>query len=76
MFQKTSDEFGLTDRLNFHTQDLSCPDFQIPEADIDYLYDPFTEETYQYVLKQIVEWSQKRSEPSSRREVQERSFLK
>jgi precorrin-6B methylase 2 len=52
---------GLSDRLQFITQDLSLAEFQIPEADIYYMYDPFTEETYQYILKQIKALSEKRS---------------
>ncbi len=48
---------GLQERLAFHVQDLSLPSFQIPDADVYYLYDPFTEETYQHVLSQIVEIS-------------------
>lgn len=47
----------LQESLNFITQDLSLTDFKIPKADVFYLYDPFTEETYQSVLKQIVEMS-------------------
>lgn len=48
----------LEKSLLFVTQDLSLSDFYIPQADIFYLYDPFTEETYHFILKQIVELSQ------------------
>lgn len=47
----------LQESLSFITQDLSLTGFKIPKADVFYLYDPFTEETYQSVLKQIVEMS-------------------
>ncbi len=50
----------LQESLSFEVQDLSLASFDIPEADIYYLYDPFTEETYHYVLKQIVEMSKKK----------------
>mgnify|MGYP000035322601 CR=1 FL=1 len=53
-------DLDLADNLSFKTQDLSLSTFKIPEADIYYLYDPFTKETYQYVLKQIVEVSKSR----------------
>lgn len=52
---------GLENQLKYVTQDLSLKSFNIPEADIYYLYDPFTEETYRYVLQQIVAVSKKRS---------------
>lgn len=38
----------------FLTQDLSLDSFKIPLSDVYYLYDPFSEETYHYVLDQIV----------------------
>ncbi|EQC47568.1 methyltransferase domain protein [Bacteriovorax sp. Seq25_V] len=47
----------LQESLAFEVQDLSVESFDIPEADIYYLYDPFTEDTYHYVLEQIVEFS-------------------
>ena len=50
----------LEANLRFKVQDLSSQLFKIPIADVYYLYDPFTEETYQYVLKQITELSKKR----------------
>lgn len=52
-----SNDLNLQGNLEFKTQDLSLESFKIPDADIYYLYDPFTEETYTYVLKQIVEVS-------------------
>jgi hypothetical protein len=51
---------NLGDSLNFETQDLSLESFDIPDADVYYLYDPFTKETYQYVLRQIVEISKRK----------------
>jgi hypothetical protein len=50
--------FNLQDRLTFITQDLSLADFKLPIANVFYLYDPFTEETYVFILDQIVELSQ------------------
>ncbi len=54
---KACDFLDLGDSLNFEVQDLSLASFKIPIADIYYLYDPFTKETYRYVLEQIVEIS-------------------
>ena len=51
---------GLQDSLRFQVQDLSSESFRIPIADVYYLYDPFTEETYRYVLEQIVALSRKK----------------
>lgn len=56
--QKAAEDLGLQKNLQFEVQDLSLESFQIPKADIFYLYDPFTYETYEFVLKQIVELSQ------------------
>ena len=47
----------LSESLTFKTQDLSLESFKVPEADVYYLYDPFTKDTYEYVLKQIIEFS-------------------
>lgn len=41
--------------VHFFAQDLSALDFKIPEADIYYMYDPFSKETYKYVLDQLQE---------------------
>jgi SAM-dependent methyltransferase len=57
---KACDSLELNESLVFKVQDLSLPEFKIPDADVYYLYDPFTKETYQYVLKQIVEVSKRR----------------
>ncbi|WP_412469632.1 MULTISPECIES: hypothetical protein [unclassified Halobacteriovorax] len=48
---------GLDESLTFKVQDLSLKSFSIPKADIYYLYDPFSKETYDYVLNQILEIS-------------------
>jgi hypothetical protein len=45
---------GLDARVRFLTQDLAAPGFRIPDAEIYYLYDPFTESTYAHVLAQLV----------------------
>ncbi len=55
-----SESLGLQDSLNYLVQDLSLQSFKIPDADFYYLYDPFSKETYYYVLKQIVEVSKRR----------------
>lgn len=56
-----SKELNLSDQLEFKVQDLSLQSFKIPQADIYYLYDPFTEDTYRYVLDQILELAKKQS---------------
>ncbi len=48
---------GIYSKVNFHDQDLSSKHFQIPAADIYYLYDPFTESTYRHVFKQLAQLS-------------------
>jgi len=50
----------LQQNLNFKVQDLSLKSFKIPEADIYYLYDPFTKETYVHVLNQLIAMSKNR----------------
>ncbi|HAA55336.1 MAG TPA: SAM-dependent methyltransferase [Myxococcales bacterium] len=49
----------LDKELHFLTQDLSLASFKVPDADVYYLYDPFTKETYEYVLEQLVEVSKR-----------------
>jgi tRNA1(Val) A37 N6-methylase TrmN6 len=39
----TVENLDLQDHVQFYTQDLSSRDFQIPDAEIYYLYDPFSE---------------------------------
>jgi hypothetical protein len=56
---KTVSEMQLGEHVHFYEQDLSNKHFKIPEAEIYYLYDPFCEETYKYVLSQLVEISRK-----------------
>ncbi len=51
---------GLNQHAHFRTQDLSLIDFQIPIADAYYIYDAFSESTYQHVLAQLVEISRKK----------------
>lgn len=55
---EASQFLDLGQNLQFITQDLSLPSFQLPVADVYYLYDPFTKETYQTILEQIVDVSQ------------------
>lgn len=45
----------MQSHVHFFAQDLAALDFKIPEADIYYMYDPFTKETYTYVLDQLQE---------------------
>lgn len=58
--KESSQRLGLSGHVHFHTQDLSDREFAIPEADVYYLYDPFSEDTYKYVLNQLVEISRHR----------------
>ena len=46
--------FNLDQHVHFYTQDLSAPDFKIPEAEFYYIFDSFTDETYKYVMNQLV----------------------
>ncbi len=58
--QAAAERVGISPRILFLKQDLSVPDFTIPDADIFYLYDPFTPQTYNYVLRQIKEIGSRR----------------
>ena len=44
---------GISRATSFHTQDLSDRSFAIPEAEVYYMYDPFSRETYEYVIAQL-----------------------
>ncbi|MGB0453428.1 MAG: class I SAM-dependent methyltransferase [Bacteriovoracaceae bacterium] len=57
---KASQNLNLDKNLKFITQDLSLSLFKIPDSDVYYLYDPFTDESYDYILNQIVEISKRR----------------
>lgn len=57
MASAISKRLGLENHVQFFTCDLSSPDFKIPDAEVYYLYDPFNDETYSYVLNQLVEIS-------------------
>lgn len=50
----TVKSLDLQGHVQFYTQDLSSRKFQIPDAEIYYLYDPFSEPTYRYVLDQLI----------------------
>lgn len=52
-------KFSLQEHVKFITQDLSAIDFRIPDAEIYYLYDPFNETTYRYVLEQLIQVSRR-----------------
>lgn len=45
----------------FVTQDLSSSNFILPEADYYYLYDPFTEATYELVMNQLIQISNRKN---------------
>lgn len=49
------DHLGLSSRIQFLQQDLSCDQFRLPWANVYYMYDPFTSSTYQTVMHQLVE---------------------
>ena len=51
---------GISQATSFHTQDLSDRSFAIPEAEVYYMYDPFSRETYEYVIAQLKEHGRKR----------------
>ena len=52
---------GLEKSVKFFTQDLAASDFRIPEADIYYMYDPFSQETYEKVFAQLKAMGRERS---------------
>ncbi|EQC52197.1 methyltransferase domain protein [Bacteriovorax sp. DB6_IX] len=56
---EAKNDLNLSDSLAFYAQDLSLDSFELPIAEVYYLYDPFTAETYEYILNQIVEVSKK-----------------
>ena len=49
----SAERAGLSERIRFLEQDLSAPGFEIPAADVYYLYDPFSPETYRHVLARL-----------------------
>jgi predicted RNA methylase len=51
--QNASERLGLNPRVRFSTQNLSASDFELPAADVYYLYDPFSKATYERVLLSI-----------------------
>jgi hypothetical protein len=51
--QACADRAGLSEKVRFITQDLSARDFAIPVADVYYMYDPFSRETYEHVFSQL-----------------------
>ncbi|KYG66981.1 hypothetical protein AZI86_08135 [Bdellovibrio bacteriovorus] len=56
----TTERLEMTNHVHFQTQDLSLKEFHIPEAEIYYMYDPFSEETYGHVLSQLIKFSKYR----------------
>lgn len=53
--QAAANRAGIGERSRFFAQDLASETFVIPEADAYYLYDPFTESTYERVVQRIFE---------------------
>lgn len=52
---------NIENQIQFKTQDLSEVSFKLPIADIYYMYDPFSADTYRFILQQIIEISKKQS---------------
>lgn len=50
---QASESLGLNNHVQFFVQDLSAKDFLIPDAETYYLFDPFNDATYEYVLSQL-----------------------
>lgn len=46
-------------KVSFETQDLSA--FELPRADVYYMYDPFSRETYAHVLDQLIAFGRESS---------------
>ena len=56
---QSAQSLNLEKNLTFSQQDIAAKNFQIPLADVYYLYDPFTDATYDHVLAQILALSKK-----------------
>lgn len=56
---KATSFLNLEKGLNYKVQDLSDRSFDLPIANVYYLYDPFTEDTYKYIIKKIIAVGQK-----------------
>lgn len=50
----SAERAGVVDHVQFFEQDLGALEFAIPEADVYYLYDPFSAETYLRVVTQLL----------------------
>jgi hypothetical protein len=59
--EDTARRAGISEHVHFIAQDLSDRNFRIPEADVYYMYDPFSQETYQYVFEQLREIGKRKS---------------
>lgn len=53
--QSSAMRAGISDHVRFITQDLSDKEFVIPEAEVYYMYDPFTNDTYHHVFQRLKE---------------------
>jgi hypothetical protein len=58
---RAAESLGLQDSLHYAVQDLSSVSFSIPDADVYYMYDPFSDDTYRHVLEQLVAVSKSRA---------------
>lgn len=55
---KARTRLGLEKNVHFVTQDLSLPDFKIPQADTYYIFDAFTDASYVTIMNQLQEIAQ------------------
>ncbi|MCM2354428.1 MAG: class I SAM-dependent methyltransferase [Pseudobdellovibrio sp.] len=53
MSKKISEDFNMPDHVHFYHQDLSLNNFLIPEAEVYYLFGPFTDATYAHIIEQL-----------------------
>lgn len=53
-------KLDIDKHVTFLVQDLSAPDFKIPIADTYYIYDSFSEDTYQHVISQLLKIAMER----------------
>lgn len=56
---KATSFLNLEKGLSYKVQDLADRSFDLPIANVYYLYDPFTEDTYKYIIKKIIAIGQK-----------------
>jgi SAM-dependent methyltransferase len=59
--REASVRLGIDSRIQFYEQDLGAEGFQLPQADVFYLYDPFTSNVYEKVLRGLMHAAKYRS---------------